>query len=452
MSAVLQKMTDFVHSMRDESVPASVLEKSCELIVDTLGCAIGGRVSKACAAARSYPALPSREDTGAVIGEMGDYPLEIAAFWNSAASRYLDFNDLYPPIGHPSDMIGALVAASKPTRASGRTMLVANAIAYEVFARLSETVLARRSMSLDYGYGVCVGATAGLCHLYRLDRSATEAALAMAATSGIQLRANRAGQLSDYKSVQTAVSAKDAVFFTLLARAGLNGPSAPFDGRHGIMELLDGKARPLDIEDFGVWKIFGASLKYWPTTYNTQPSVWAALKLRELVDWQDIERVTLFTSRFLHHESGSESEKWDPKTRETADHSLPYIFSRAMQHGTMNAASYEPEAVADPQVRLLMARLKVVVDEEIEAQWPGRIGLRLEAVTKDGMVHRVESFDPLGHERNPMSKDDISSKFRGLVEPYLGAEAAGKALETAWGMDERSSFAPVLDALVPTRP
>ncbi|GGE28174.1 MmgE/PrpD family protein [Agaricicola taiwanensis] len=449
MDDALNSIVEFILSTSENSIPADVLEKSRDLIIDTLGCAIGGRVSRACAASRSYPALPTPEGSGAVIGEAGDYPVEIAAFWNSAASRYLDFNDLYPPIGHPSDMIGALVAASKPTRASGRRILAANAIAYEVFARLSETVLARRSMSLDYGYGICIGASAGLCHLYGLDRAATEAAIAMAATSGIQLRANRAGQLSDYKSVQTAVSAKDAVFFTLLARAGLTGPSAPFSGRHGIMELLDGKAAPLDIDSFDSWKIFGACLKYWPTTYNTQASVWAALKLRDIVSWEEIDKVTLFTSRFLHHESASEPAKWDPKTRETADHSLPYIFSRAMQHGTMNVGSYEPEAIADPQVRVLMNRLKVIVDEEIDAQWPARIGLRLEAVTKDGAVHRVESFDPLGHERNPMSAEDISRKFTTLVAPYLGADLACKALEIAWRMDELKSFNDVLKALVP---
>lgn len=448
VDAVLDQMVDFSMAMRSGVVPADVLAKSRDLIVDTLGCGVGGRDAAAAHAARAFPATPTGDQGGAVIGCAESHPVDTAAFWNSAMSRCLDFNDTYPPATHPSDMIGALVAASRPAKASGRDLLVANVVAYEVYGKVSRTVLTRRPLTLDYGYAVCVGAAAGLSHLFGLDAGQTRQAIAMAATSGIQLRANRAGQLSDYKGVQTAVSARDAVFFTFLAQQGITGPSAPFEGRHGIVELMDGAEGPLPIPDFSTWGIFDAWLKYWPCTYNNQITIWSALKLRELVEWELIESVTIYTNSFLKHESGSEPAKWDPKTRQTADHSLPYVFSRTMQHGVLDAGAYTPEAIADPVVRTLMNRLTVEIDPALDVEWPSKIGQHLAAVDVDGVTHVVESSDPRGHTLNPMTREDIERKFLSLTAPALGDERAARAFKLAWECEAEESFDTILASLV----
>lgn len=449
MAGTLDLMVEAVLTIPDRDIPDAVLGMSRDLIVDTIGCGVGGRHALASEAARAFPAVAVAGEGGAVIGEATSYPPDLAAFWNSAISRDLDLNDTFPPATHPSDMIGALIACSRPARVSGRDMVIANIIAYEVYGRLSTTVHARTPLSLDYGYAVCVGATAGLCYLFGLSEFQTRQALSMAATSGIQLRANRAGQLSDYKGVQTPVSARDAVFFTHLARQGLSGPTDPFDGRHGIVELLEHEAAPLNITGFDTWMTTNAWLKYWPCTYNTQASVWGALELRKLVAWEDIESITLFTSEFLKHESASEPAKWDPQTRQTADHSLPYVFSRAMQHGTLDEKAYEPAAIADPVIRTLMNRITAEVDPEIEADWPSRVGLRIEAVDKSGNRYVVNSFDPLGHTRNPMTKEDIKHKFVSLSARELGEQAALDAFDLTWGLEDVASFETVLESLVP---
>jgi 2-methylcitrate dehydratase len=106
-------------------------------------------------------------------------------------------------------------------------------------------------------------------------------------------------------------------------------------------------------------------LKYWPIETNGQAAVWAALELRSKVNHSDLKAIEVFTSKFTWFEIGSEPEKWDPKTRETADHSLPYIFARALVDGPIRVASFNDDAVRDASLRPLMAKIKVIADDTL---------------------------------------------------------------------------------------
>jgi 2-methylcitrate dehydratase len=170
-------------------------------------------------------------------------------------------------------------------------------------------------------------------------------------------------------------------------------------------------------------------MKYWPIETNGQPAVWAALELRTKAApaaWRQIE---VFTSKFTWFEIGSEPEKWDPQTRETADHSLPYIFARALVDGPIRVSSFEDVAVRDPALRPLMAKIKVIPDDAIEALLPEKVLLRVVATTDDGTRHTCEVVNPLGHPDNPMQDCDIEEKFTSLAEPVLGTERSRAAWE-----------------------
>jgi 2-methylcitrate dehydratase len=443
LDTTLQSIVDFVMRTRTQPPPEAALDRCREILVDSLGCAVGGRDCTAAQAARSFPAAPAGE-SGAVIGRDAGAPIDIAAFWNTAMIRYLDFTDSLSG-GHPSDMIGALVAMSRTANASGRGMLTAMAIAYEIYSRISTTALARRPKTLDQGYAIALGAVGGVSHLLHLTPEQTAHAISMAATNGPPLRASRAGELSNYKGVATAVSSRHAVFCVHMARCGMTAPPAPFEGRHGIVELMNGKEGPLNISPFDTWKLMRTRLKYFPVAYNTQVGVWAAIELRKQVDITQLEKMTLRTCWFLKHESGSEKVKWDPQTRETADHSLPYIFSRALLDGTIDIGSYEPDKIRDPAVRALMPRVAVEEDEAIEAEWPAVIQAKLDAVDRNGMTYHVHIRNPRGHELNPLSPQDIQAKFLRLTEPALGPHAAAAAFEAAWQVKQAKSFGSVLD-------
>ncbi|WFE19960.1 MmgE/PrpD family protein [Solwaraspora sp. WMMD937] len=442
--ATLESITAFAMDVRHARIPPDAAGRVRDVIVDTVACAVAGQDCLAARAAREM----SPPGDGVLIGRPERVAVEQAAFANTAAIRYLDFNDTYPA-GHPSDLIGALIAAVAATAASGAQLHRAVAAAHEVYTRFAETVLIRRPQTIDQGYGISIAATVGLALLYDLNEQQTRDAIAIAATNGLQLRASRAGQLSDYKGVATAFSTRDAVFTVGLAARGMTGPAAPFDGRHGIVELLTGEAGRLEIAPFdGNWKLTGTRLKFWPVAYNIQPAIWAALDLRErIASWRDVERLTFHTAKFLAHESGSEPEKWDPKTRETADHSLPYAVWRALSAGRVDEDAFTPEAITDPHARDLMRRITVVPDPDIDSRWPAEIGVRLVAHLRDGTEHTIVSRNPRGHEANPLDHDDLRSKFLSLTTRRLGADRAGHAFDLAWSSAELGSALDLLTTL-----
>jgi 2-methylcitrate dehydratase len=212
------------------------------------------------------------------------------------------------------------------------------------------------------------------------------------------MRATRAGKLSLWKGAATAFALRNAVFATLLAAHGMTGPEAPFEGRHGLWEQITDS---FELEPFGVdggdWTFPLIRLKYWPVEYNAQAGVWAALQLREKVAHADIARIDMATYWSAWHEIGSEPEKWNPTTRETADHSLPFIVARELVDGTITVKSFDKAAYPDPALRPLMAKITVREDPVIEAQYPARIVMRLGAVAIGGQRYEIEISSVVSH-------------------------------------------------------
>lgn len=443
--SILDALVEFV--VTDGHPSAEAVDRARDILVDTVGCALGGQECRGSQAAAGLAAAAGAGGDGAVIGHTAPVNAEVAAFWNTAAIRYLDYNDTYPA-GHPSDLIGALWATLGQVDVSGESFLRALWTGHEIYARFAETVLIRRPQTIDQGYGIAIAATGAICRLLDLPEDQTRAALAIAATNGLQVRASRAGQLSHYKGMATAFSARDAIFVVGLARAGVSGPEAPFEGRHGIVELQDGQAGPLRITPFDRELIGGTRLKHWPTAYNIQPAIWAALDARRDTPVDQIERMVFHTAKFLAHESGSESAKWDPRTRETADHSLPYAVWRALSHGVVDIAAFEPEAFLEPAARPLMDRISVVPDADIEARWPEDIGVTLEVTDRAGTVRRYACTNPPGHDKNPMGEAELRDKFLRLSTPVLGEARAHDAFQTLWHVQKADSMGPVTAAAV----
>ncbi len=171
------------------------------------------------------------------------------------------------------------------------------------------------------------------------------------------------------------------------------------------------------------------------------------MALREQVKLSGIQEIKVLVSKFTHFEIGSEPEKWDPRTRETADHSLPYIFARTLVDGPLRVSSFAEEKVLDPELRPLMKKIQVIVDDEIEAASKDRVILRAQAHCHDGMVHEVEVVNPLGHPDNPMQDKDIDEKFLSLAEPVLGQERSQTALAAWWRVSTTENIAASLRTL-----
>jgi 2-methylcitrate dehydratase len=446
VDATLDALVGWADELRYSDLPADVAQKATEIVVDTLGCAIAGRDSPISEIVRAYPAAAVAGAEGRVIGFPDVPPPDLAAFWNTSMIRHRDFNDALIA-GHPSDMLGAIASVSRLREFSGADTLSALVVAYEIYARLATRIMATEH-SVDQGYAQRIATSAALCRLLDLPRDQMRHAIAMAATSGVPLRASRVGRLSHYKGSATAVATRNAVFFVLLARAGMTGPSAPFDGRHGIGELLFGTAGPLGLEDFHDWKIRNVWFKFYPVASGLQPSVAAAVQLREHVPMDRVERIVLRVGLWSYEVSGSQPENWDPHTRESADHSQPYAFARAYQVGTVDEAAYQPDAFRDPTTLAFMRRIEVEPDHSLGPARNNIIGTTAEVIDVDGRAITAVVRHPRGHTENPMTTDEINQKARSLIGPTLGP-VTERAIDAAWGIARAPSLTAVLDRFVP---
>jgi len=448
LDPILHSFADFSSSLSFRDLPANAVQASKERLLDTIGCALG---AYGCDTAKVGLTLagPAANKTlaGRILGSIDLRAADAAAFVNSCMIRDLDFNDTYPG-GHPSDSLGALFAIAPLIGVSGERLITATVVSYEIFIRLQMKAQLREK-GWDQGFGISVGAAAGLANLMGLSREVALHAIAITAVGNMPMRASRAGQLSMWKGAATAYSVRNAVFGVQLAVAGMTGPEAPFSGRHGLTDLISG---PIDLPPFGKapedFFIPRAKLKCWPVVYNMQALVWAAIELRKKVSIDRIESIDVETYWSAWHESGSEPAKWNPTTRETADHSLPYILAWTLRHGTIDHDAFVPEAYLDQTIRPLMNRVKVRIDDQFEKDFPRVVHMRVTALDDAGKSHQVYIVNPLGHEDNPVSAAELARKFLRLCEPRLGQKRAALALEKWQDIEQLANVEGAFDAIV----
>ena len=452
MDPILNGFATFASTLSYRDLPSSVVTASKERLLDSIGCALGAydcdtaEVGRKLAGPAAHQALAGR-----MLGSSELAAADAAAFVNSCMIRNLDFNDTYPG-GHPSDGLGSLFAVAPQIGASGKQLITATVVAYEIFIRL-QMKAQLRERGWDQGFGISVGAAAGLANLMGLSREVTQHAIAITAVANMPMRASRAGQLSMWKGAATAYAVRNAVFGVQLAAAGMTGPEAPFTGRHGLTDLISG---PIELPPFGTapgdFFISRAKIKYWPVVYNMQALVWAAIELRKQVSVEEIASVDVDTYWSAWHESGSEPAKWDPRTRETADHSLPYILAWTLRHGVIDHRAFLPESYLDPSVRPFMDRVTVRINDEFEKDFPQIVRMRVTATDHSGKSHQAYIVNPLGHEDNPVSAAELAAKVMRLCEPRLGEARAASALGQWQNIDALADVKPAFDAIVVGEP
>ena len=438
MDNTTHQIAGFAAKVSFDRLPNDVITAATRFLVDSLACAIAARdCEPALMGLRlARGAVPERYP-GRIILHGERSTAESAAFINTAMIRNLDFNDQYPG-GHPSDCLGAFLAIAEAARADGRRLLSSLVIAYELFVRLSD-VTRLRYKGWDQGFAIGIGTAAGVGHLLQLSPKQIGEGVAITTVANIPMRNTRAGELSLWKGAATSFASRNGLFAALLAAEGMTGPDRPFEGKHGLWDLITG---PFTLEplptDNGPFRSPEVQFKYWPVEYNAQLPVWAALELRSKVDWRELEDIEIGVYTFAFTEIGSEPEKWDPKTRETADHSLPYIFARTLIDGTITLAAFEESSYRDPTLRPLMKKIRVQVDPEVEAIYPKVVSMKVKATKQDGTTISIFPRDPLGHTNNPMKGGDITAKFRACAEPVLGKERTATALERWWNIKDAS--------------
>ncbi len=450
MDKTTQTLANYVTGLTYDQLSPSAAHETKKHLVDAIACAIGGFNSAPAEIARRMAGKNSGEPPARVLGTGQRTSMEMATFANAVMVRYLDFNDTYISIGsgHPSDMTPAILAVADAYRASGKDTLLAIAIAYEVYAAMADQI-ALRDLGWDQGVFAVLGSAAGAAKLLKLNVQQTGDALAIAITANIATRQTRAGELSMWKGVATAAAARAGVSAALLAKEGMTGPTAAFEGKDGIWEKVTGKfqlgAMGGGEKQFGIER---TNLKFFPSEYHSQAPLWIALELRKKVAVADIEAVNVQTYFTAWSEIGSEPQKWNPQTRETADHSMPYLLALGLIDGRITVNSFELERMRDPAVKALMNRIKIAESKDFTAQFPGKLVTQIEVVTKSGQSIVESAQHPKGHSKNPMSDDDVNNKFSLVCEGLMDAARRDALLKSLWAMDQAASLDCLFDLLV----
>ncbi len=442
-------LAEYTVSVQWEHLSPEVVHEVKRRVLDSLGVALAAFAEDAPKAARQYAYTLSTPHGATVWGTPVKAPPGPAAFANAVMVRYLDFNDTYlsrEPL-HPSDMIPALVALAEWRACSPRDLLAAIALAYEVGVCLCDAA-SLRSHGWDHVNYTALGAACGAASLLRLTPPQTEHALAITAVPHAAMRQTRAGELAMWKGAAAAEACRNALEAVLLAASGMTGPYQPFEGEMGFFAQLlrgerfdDAALRPL-AEQAPPSRIRDTYIKFWPVEYHAQSAVDAALRLRERIrDPARIAAVHIETFRAAYEIIAKDPEKWAPKTRETADHSLPYIVAVALLDGEVHRASFDPARFQDPGLRaFLKDRVTLQEDPELTRGYPEGIPNRITVRTHDGAVYVEEVRFPRGHARNPMTDEEVIGKFRRNVAAVWTPDQAERVLEWVWRMEAQEDL------------
>ena len=459
MDATTEILSSYSCNLTYEDLGPDVVHQVRRTVVDTLGCAAGGYPSGPAEVARKLAGAVTSASPSRILGTLQYSSPDMAGFANGVMVRYLDCNDSYfsPGGGHPSDMIAAALALAGPTGADGKSVITAIVLAYEVFGRLSDQVLTT-GLGWDQGMFSIIGATCAAGKILGLDQDKLGQAISLAVTPNLPLGVTRTGELSMWKGCATASATRAGIFAAQLAELGMTGPGEPFEGRRGLWE--QGVGRPVEITPFPKapnagqddedtrFRIMNTTFKSYPSQIHTQAPAGLAVELSTQLSAAEIESIRVFSYQGGVSTPDTEPEKWDPKTRETADHSIPYLVAAALLDGEVTAATFTTEKLRDPGLRRLMSKMTLEEDPEFSANYPEEYNCRIEVTQASGRRASAYTRNPKGHRLNPMNDSEVETKFRGLTRGILSDGKADRVLELAWALDRQADLDDLFDSMV----
>jgi 2-methylcitrate dehydratase len=436
-----ERLADYAHGLTYDDLDAKVIIEAKKRIVDALGCAVGAFDETPVRISRKVASSISTGGTSTLLGTDIKATPDLATFVNGLMIRYFDFNDTYlsKEPAHPSDNVGATLSVAESVGARGKDLILSTVLAYEIQCRLCDSADIRHRGWDHVCYGL-VSSALGAGKLLKLTRNELTQAVNIALNAHIAMRQVRAGELSMWKGASFSNAARNAVFSALLARDGMQGPSPIFEGEMGFFKQVSGPFE-MDVEDFGGrgggFKLSDTYLKYWPVEYHAQTAVWAALDLMKRVGNPGrIKSVMVETHEAGYTILAKDREKWTPSTKETADHSLPYIVGMALLNGKVDNSSYSDSNLKDQRILSFVRKVKVKEDRKLTAMYPSRgMPNRITIELDGGKTETSEVAVPRGHPDNPMTKEEVESKFYGLTGRHLGENGAHEALGRLWELE-----------------
>jgi Uncharacterized protein involved in propionate catabolism len=418
--ALVRQLADFVARSDFSELSDQARLQLRIRILDAMGCALGALGADTVERVRNFVTASESGGSCTLIGGGRATP-DRAALMNGALVRYLDFNDSYlapDETCHPSDNLGAVLAAAEAADADGRTLLTALGVAYQVQCRLSDAAPVR-DHGFDHVTHLAYSAAAGTSRALGLDAERTANAVAIAGTALNALRVTRTGVLSNWKGLAAPFASANAVEATLLAEHGITGPAEVFEGNKGFMQAIAGPFT-IDWATESMERVNRTILKRYNAEIHSQSAIEAVLELRARHGFSaaDVEHVAVEIFGVAHRiiGGGEEGDKLSVVTKEDADHSLPYMLAVALLDGEVLPGQYAPERIRRDDAQKLLRRIVARPRSDYSSRFPAEMAVRVIITLTDGRVFDLERYDYPGFSTRPMTWDEAVAKFRALGE------------------------------------
>ena len=419
---MVQELAAFVVDGGFDDLSESAVQALKLRMLDGLGCAMGALDGAPIRALRDHLMDFGGRPRCTTMGGPKTAP-DRAALYNGALVRYLDFNDSYLAKGetcHPSDNLGAVLAATEYAKGSGQDLLVSLAVAYQVQCRLSD-VAPVRAKGFDHTTQGSYAVAAGVSKALGLDAAETANAIAISGTAFNALRVTRTGTLSNWKGLAYPNTGFCGTHAAFLAKHGITGPMEVFEGNKGFMDAISGKFT-IDWSQEDLERVTRTIVKRFNAEVHSQSATEGILELRSetgfAADQVDRIEIDIFDVAYNIIGGGEEGSKYGVRTKEEADHSLQYVVSAAILDGNVLPAAYSSDRILRKDIQELHRKVVVRPKKEYSDRFPAEMPCHLTVHMKDGRTFEKEKRDYEGFVTRPMTWATAEAKFHALASPF----------------------------------
>jgi 2-methylcitrate dehydratase len=455
MDSITHQMARFALELQYDDIPAEGVREAKRFLIDSVGCALAAVQNEDMEAAhRAIVALGGTEEA-TVIGSGHRTNAVNAALMNALLVRALDYNDIYweQDPSHPSDIIPAALTAGEVAHRDGREVLVGILIAYELEMRwcLAATPGIREvgwhHATLTQFVSPFVAA-----RMIGLNEDQTVAAAGISGSSHFTLGGVVAGHLTNMKNTADPLATQAGVLAALMAREGYTGPVEVIEGKEGFQHVIHNVTLKPEIllKELGThFLITECGYKAFPTEALTHQPISAVLNVMEKHDLiaEDLAEIHIQTTT-RGADILSDPSKYNPQTKETADHSLPYCIAAAAADGGLWPTSFDEEKLFDPRIRALLPKIKVLANKEIDSLFPAVKRAIATITTQDGRELRETVDHAKGSPENPMSDKEIVAKFRANASGVVSQARQDEIIEATWNLEDFTEMGDYMRLLV----
>jgi len=439
--------TDLTYSDLGEQA----IHEAKRYLLDSLGCAFGGYRQEDARIALAVLQEIGGEGNATVIGSGAKTDPVSASLANALMVRVMDYNDIYwqQDPSHPSDIIPAAMACGERVGRNGKDLTVGIVLGHEFEMRLCEAAFPGiRERGWHHATLTAFVSPIVASRMLGLTWEQCQHAIGISASRHCTLGAVTAGKLTMMKNTVDPMATQSGVLAALLAEKGYTGPEHVIDGKEGLAHCY-GPEWKLDVLVDGLgesWRIERCGMKAFPTEALTHAPISAVL---EIVIENDLapEVVEKVHIRSLARAADilADPSKYDPRSKETADHSLPYVIAAAVADRQVTPAQFEQDKIMDPRIREQLNKVEVVADPEIEKLFPKLQRVIVTIYTTDGREFTKQLDYPKGDPRNPLTDQEVEEKFDALAAPVLSDEARKRLKDAVWSLEKVGSVSELMD-------